>query len=45
MTHIMGSKYSLNDKQLIKYLEDELGYEVSAGYEYSLRLYGITLKW
>lgn len=40
-----GSKYALNDKQLIKYLEDELGYEVSAGYEYNLRLYGITLKW
>lgn len=40
-----GSKYVLNDKQLIKYLEDELGYEVSAGYEYNLRLYGITLKW
>lgn len=40
-----GIPYVLNVNLLLKYLEEKLGYEVSAGYENTFRLYGITLKW
>lgn len=40
-----GTPYVLNVNLLLKYLEEKLGYEVSAGYENTFRLYGITLKW
>ena len=39
-----GTKYDLNPDQLIKYLQDDLGYEVIAKYKDN-RLYSLTLKW
>lgn len=39
-----GTKYDLNPDQLIKYLQDDLGYEVIAKYA-NTKLYSITLKW
>ena len=39
-----GTKYDLNPDQLIKYLQDDLGYEVIAKYG-NAKLYSITLKW
>lgn len=39
-----GTKYDLNPDQLIKYLQDDLGYEVIAKYA-NAKLYSITLKW
>lgn len=39
-----GTKYDLNPDQLIKYLQDNLGYEVIAKYANG-RLYSIALKW
>lgn len=37
--------YVFNEKQLIQYLEEELGYEVGATYVEFVRLHTITLKW
>ena len=39
-----GTEYDLNPDQLIRYLQDDLGYEVIAKYNVN-RLYSITLKW
>lgn len=39
-----GTKYDLNPDQLIRYLWDDLGYEVVAKYNVN-RLYSLTLKW
>lgn len=39
-----GTKYDLNPDQLIKYLRDDLGYEVIAKYA-NTKLYSITLEW
>lgn len=38
------TKYNLDSDQLIKYLKDNLGYEVIAKYA-NAKLYSITLKW
>ncbi len=37
--------YSLFERQLVKYLRDELGYEVEVEYVDFIRMHTLTIKW